>query len=436
MAPSALAELARTYESVPLGRGGRLHVLSTAKWKTVFVDVFLRRDLDERAAALALLPNLLRRGTRRVPDLRAMTRRLESLYGASIASDILKVGESQVLLARLEIAHPRHLPGEAPVLALGLDLLSDVLFDPRVADGAFAADWVEQEKRNLANAIQGLQNDKTAYATERCCQEMCAGEPFALYEYGRVEDVRALEPGGLYAFYREVIDRAPIDIFISGDVSLDEARSLVEPRFPLERRGDLVPRPPAPHPAPRPVREVIEERPVKQAKLVLGLRSEISARDPELAALLMANGILGGFPHSKLFRVVREREGLCYYASSSFERTKGVILVGAGIDGASYETARALIESQIEALRKGEVDDAEIANTRKAIRRSLTTAGDSASRLASHWYTGLVNGRPEAIAAAIAAIERVAPADVVAAARRLRLDTVYLLRDPRKGAAA
>src|SRR6185295_13773457 len=100
-------------------------------WKTVFIDVFLSRELDGRAASFAILPHLLKRGTRKVASLRAMTRRLEELYGASMASDILKVGELQVLLVRLEIANPKFVPGSPRILEEGLDLLADLLFDPK-----------------------------------------------------------------------------------------------------------------------------------------------------------------------------------------------------------------------------------------------------------------------------------------------------------------
>ncbi len=427
---SSGAELDRTYETASIGPGTRLHVLPTGKWKTVFVDVFVRRALDGDSSAFALLPSLLKRGTTKIPNLRAMTRRLEELFGASIRSDILKIGEAQVLIVRLEIANPRYVPRAPRILEDGLDLLRDLLFDPRLVDGAFPADVVEQEKRNHVRFIEGLRNDKGAYASERCCEEMCRGEPFGLYEYGRVEDVQALDGRRLAAFWREAFDRCPIDVFVSGDVDPGRASALVRERLPAGRRGDLDPGVASPHPPPRvEVLEVIEERPVKQGKLVFGLRSEITARDPEFASLLFANGILGAFPHSKLFRIVREKEGLCYYASSSIEKTKGVIVIASGIEPANYRRARELIERQLEALRSGDVSDEEMEKTRKALRRNYETIGDSASRMATHAYGGILNGRPETVAGAIAAVDRVTPEATTAAARRVRLDTVYFLRN-------
>src|SRR5207302_5276710 len=116
---------------------------------------------------------------------------------ASLRSDSLKIGESQVLLVRLEIANPKYIPGAPRLLEDGFDLLRDLLFDPFLSDGKFRAGIVEQEKRNQIRFIDGLQNDKGAYASERCCEEMCRGEPFGLYEYGRIDAVRALDAAAL-----------------------------------------------------------------------------------------------------------------------------------------------------------------------------------------------------------------------------------------------
>ena len=427
MPPEASAELSHTYRTLPLGPGTSLHVLETGKWKTVFVDVFVRRELDEHASEFAILPQVLKRGTSRAPDLRAMTRRLEELYGATLGSEILKIGELQVMLVRLEIVNAKYVPGAPRILEDGLDLLCDLLFDPRIEAGGFVPSFVEQEKRNLVRTIEGLLNDKTAYASERCCQEMCAGEPFGLYEYGRVEDVRAIAPRRLYEFYRESFDRCPIDVFVAGDIEFERACELFSARLSPRRRGDLAPRVALPHPRARPVREVIEKRQVKQGKLVLGLRSEITARDDRFPALLFANGVLGAFPHSKLFRVVREREGLCYYASSSLEKTKGVMIVSSGIEPVHYARARSLIEAQIDAVRAADLTEEEIEKTRKALSRGLRTIADSASRTAVHWYTGLLNGRPSPLSATLQAVERVSAAEVAEAARATYLDTVYFL---------
>lgn len=52
---------------------------------------------------------------------------------------------------------------------------------------------------------------------------------------------------------------------------------------------------------------VVERLEVTQGKLNFGLRSTITYADDAYPAALLFNGVLGGYPHSKLFIHVRKR---------------------------------------------------------------------------------------------------------------------------------
>ena len=59
-----------------------------------------------------------------------------------------------------------------------------------------------------------------------------------------------------------------------------------------------------------------------------------------MAARLM-NALLGGTPHSLLFRNVREKLSLCYYCASSYDRLKGLLLIDSGVEEQNAEKAKA-----------------------------------------------------------------------------------------------
>ena len=82
-------------------------------------------------------------------------------------------------------------------------------------------------------------------------------------------------------------------------------------------------------PAPDAPREVREALDVTQGKLCIVFRTGCTARDESYPALLMLNAIYGGGVTSKLFQNVREQMSLCYYAGSSIEKFKGVMVVSA-----------------------------------------------------------------------------------------------------------
>ncbi|MBI3725954.1 insulinase family protein [bacterium] len=418
-----------TFERVPLQGEVSLHLAPADKFKTALVKVFVRADLDrETATEIALLPSVLRRGTRAHPTLRDLTRHLEALYGTQLGGDILKIGEQQVVALKVEVAGDSFLPAGTDAFARAAALLRDLLLDPALdGNGDFPANVVSQEKEKHKQFIDGLINDKGTYAAERCSAEMCKGEPFEVYEYGSVPDLERVTPRSLAERWRALLEKAPIDVFAIGAIDRSAAIEILSRAFDRSRprleplRGTL------PNPARRPARFVREPLPVKQGKLCIGFRTGSRVEDESYFGLLVMNGVLGAFPHSKLFRNVREKAGLCYYASSSIERTKGLVFVQCGIEKENFEKARDLSLEQLDAIRRGEVTDEELENTRRALRFNYRSLLDRPSYLANTVYILRLAGRDLPLDELISRIERVTKEQVVEAARAVWLDLTYFL---------
>ncbi|HEX6972738.1 MAG TPA: pitrilysin family protein, partial [Limnochordia bacterium] len=335
------------FRRTELAAGVTAYVQPTERFKTIACKVFLRRPLTaETVTPTALLPLVLRRGTARLPSQLEIARHLENLYGASFSADVIKIGEVQAVECYLEFASDRFLPGQTRLLGDAIRFLSEVLLEPVLDGGCLRAEYVAQEKEALRRKIEALINDKRTFAVFRCFQEMCAGEPYSLHRYGRVDDLAAITPATLTAHYRRMIQESPIDIFVVGAVDPDDVCAALKDAFGFSRSIAPLP-PPATRRAPRPARTVIEEEDVKQGVLVLGYRLPVSYADDAYPALLLYNGVLGGFPSSKLFVNVREKASLAYFAYSRLEPTKGVQYLSAGIDVAKYDAAREIIERQV-----------------------------------------------------------------------------------------
>jgi len=406
----------------------RLHLAPTDKFKTVLVKLFLRADLEaERATETALLPYVLRHGTRSLPSMQAINETCEHLFGASLGVDVLKLGEQQVLTARLEVVGDAFLPADEGAFARGLGLLSDLLQDPLREGEALSAAATRQEQEKLERFISGLINDKATYAVERCVRNMCADEPYGVFEYGRLEDLAGIDGARLEARRRELLERAPLDIYAVGAFDLATVRAALEERFGLERSDPPALRGTTPHPPARDVREIHEPMPVKQGKLCMGFRSEIRVGDPEYWALLLANGVLGAFPHSKLFKNVREKAGLCYDASSNLERFKGIVLISAGIDREKFAETRDTCLAQVQAIAEGEIGEDELLATQLSYQHGLQALLDSPAGLVNLDYALRLGGRDGAPGAVVEALQQVTPTQIAEAAQRVRLDTVYFL---------
>ena len=162
---------------------------------------------------------------------------------------------------------------------------------------------------------------------------------------------------------------------------------------------------------------------VTQGKLSMGWR--VGTNDA--SAMMLANLIFGGYSNSKLFLNVREKLSLCYYASSTYHRSKGIVTVSSGIEHGDVETAKREILAQLAAVQRGEFEPWEIEGARSCLIASLESRGDSAGRMEENALGQAATGIRETADELIAALRDVTGERIAAAAQSLTLDTVYFL---------
>ncbi|MBI4564898.1 MAG: insulinase family protein [Planctomycetes bacterium] len=421
-------QLARVdFERFELAEGVRLWVLPDRRFKNVAMRAFVHRSLDDLATLTALLPSVLRRGCRRQPTMAKIAAFLENLYGATYGADVHKLGERHVLSFAIDVVHERFVSGSRRLIAQAVEFLARVMREPVREGKGLKREYVEGEKANLKRFIEGLVNDRGTYAHERCVREMCRGEPFERYEYGSVEDLPSITPQRLAEFHRELWETAPIEFFVAGDVAPERMAKLFGRTFRFRRRRVRALAPPVLKPAPPEPREVVERMDVEQGHLVLGARAGATWADEGVFAVSFANGVLGAFPHSKLFRNVREQEGLAYAASSSFDAAKGLIFINAGIAFAKYADARRVIAEQLDAIRQGDVSAEEMDKTRATLINRVRSRNDAPSARIAFFDELQAYDRILSPEEHVARIEAISKDEVVRAAQRIGLDTIYFL---------
>ncbi len=414
---------------IPIADGVTLHAVPAPRFKNNRISVNILLPLSrETAAENALLPFLLRRGSRQFSSMQKLQEMLCELYGARLGVNVAKRGDRQVLTLSLQCIASRYTPDGEDVTARCAALLGDLLLSPALQDGAFDAQAVEIEKNNLVDLIESNINDKRLYAMERLVEEMCRDEAYGVCEYGTVEAARAITPQGAAQAWRRAVETGRMEIFATGSLDPAPVAAALQAAFaPVRRAPDPVPAAAQPRPAPAQVREVTDTLPVEQAKLVLGLRTQVAAPADTLP-LQLGNTIFGASPHSKLFVNVRERLHLCYYCSASIEKYKGLMFIQCGVEEKNKDAAVQEILSQLERTKQGDFTDEELRAAKLSLSNSYRTIDDALVTLES-WYLGqLLCGTEEAPRETAARLEALTREDVVAAMAAVAPDTIYLLK--------
>jgi len=419
--------LEHTFRQKNLKNGINIYIHSTSKFKTTTFYFFIHQNLaPQTATKTALLPFVLKRGSKSFPTSRKMSLFLEELYGTTIGGDILKRGEVQIVQFFMETVNHNYIQDEN-ILKKALYAFRDMILDPVLEGKAFKNSYVEQEKEILKRNIESLYNDKFNYVIERCFQEMCKDEAFRIYRYGNVDDLKFIDNQNLYSYYKECLSSCPIDFFVLGDVNEEEIAKIIEDIFSIEREeikqvetnfvSKNVKQP-----------NYVEERQdVNQGKLTMGFRTNTRYSDHDYYSLMVYNGILGGGSHSKLFQNVREKASLAYYVFSKLEKNKGLMIISSGIDFDDKEKAVEIINQQLEDIRRGKISDYEFDSTIKSLVNSFKEAADNPAMIISLYLDGILNGVQRTTDDIIENLYKVTKADVVSVAEKICLDTVFFL---------
>ena len=400
-----------------------------SRFKTMKISANIIVPLSaETASENALLCGVLSRSTAAYPDFTALSKKLSSLYGAELNVNIRKAGDNQVLTISASGLDDRYtLDGDSVAKELSL-LLCGVIFEPNLKNGAFVESEVEQERRQLLDVIDSEFNDKRIYANSQLIRCMCQNEIFGVDRYGTAEKIKEATPQSLYDTWQNLLNTAVFEVIYIGDSEPDKAVQVFKSAFEKTDRTPVKAVTEVVRTAGEPKR-VVEEMNVAQSKLVMGFRAGVALPDKEVAASMLMCAILGGTAHSKLFCNVREKQSLCYYCSSRYDKMKGLVFIDSGVEGENIEKAEKGILKEIEDMKNGEITDFEISATKMAVINSYQTSNDTVSGIEGWYSAQLFDESFKSIEEMSALINGVTKDEVIAAAQKLTLDTVYVLKN-------
>ena len=401
--------------------------IKTSRFKTTLISVGFYLPLSHDASANALALRLMKSGTADLPDTYSFNRRLASLYGAKVSSWVAKLGDCQELRLGITVNDDKYSLNNEPTVQNACDLLLSMLFG-RISGGTdYPAEAISREKRLQCESIAGKINDKRTYARNRLEEIMCENEPFGLSAEGSVVETETLTVEDINRAIKRMMKTAFISVQVIGDREPEDFyKRFIDCITKVGREFSKIPAETVCSAGE--IKRVTETMPVKQGKLVLGLRSGTAGNDRETVAAWIMGDIFGGGPYSKLFCNVREKMSLCYYCSARSVRKKGLIIIDSGVEDTNIEAAETAILAQLEDMKYGRFTEKELNSSKLAMCDSINSVESDQGSL-MHWYAArALEEKPATPAEITALIKGITAEDIKKAAALFTLDTVYTLR--------
>lgn len=401
--------------------------IKTSKFKTARTAVCFAMPITEQNTACAsLLAKLICRSTADYNSPKALRERLNFLYGADLNASVMRCGDNMILKFSCISLSDEYALSKESVASETCDLLKSAIFRPNLNGKAFPLDDFNVEKRLVKEEIRALINEKRGYCITKALEKMCENEPFGIMR--KEQAVEKITPEELYDFWENLLETAPVYII---NVGKNDAEPIFESfknafekldRRPVKIAADFEPK------IPEAVKEYTEEMEISQGKLVMGFRTAASSAKENIAPLRVMTDIFGGAPYSKLFTVVREKMSLCYYCAARLYSLKGILCVDSGIEIENLEASKKGILDQLELMKNGDFDDDVITASKIGLSDAIRSVEDTSGGIEGWYASRLLDSELITPSEFIEQICAVTKEQIVAAAKGISLDTVYVLK--------
>ena len=403
------------------------HFVQSKKFKTNKITIRFTAPLSlETIAGRMLSASMLETANQAYPTSQAFRRYLASLYGTDISTSAYRRGQAHILDLTFTYVRDEFLSKKNVLTSRILELVKQTLFSPLVQDGAFEPALFEIERKQLLASLATDMDDSFYFAHKELDSLFFHDERLQLRYSDLRNSISNESPESSYTCFQDALKNDRIDFFFLGDFNEVEITESLKSLPLTARKSDVTIQYHQSYS--NVLQEGMVQRNVGQSILEMGYHSPVKYGDDQHLPMLVMNGLLGEFAHSKLFTNVRENAGIAYTVSSQLDLFSGLLRMYAGIDRGNRNQARKMMNHQLMDLKKGNFTDFEFEQTKEMIRRSLLISQDSQHTLVERIYlTALFGKATFDIDRLLEKLENVEKEAVCKAANSLKLQAIYFM---------
>ena len=410
-----------------LVKGVNLHFLQSKKFKTNKIKVRFSSPLDENTvAARVLVACMMETANQKYPTSQLFREKLASLYGVELSTSVSKRGRVHYVDLNISFVRDDFLSKKNVLTYEVLDIIETIFFSPLVVEDHFDSDTFEVEKKNTIFDLESEIEEPYYYAHGQLNQLFFEDETIGMSRLGKVDLVRQETAQTSLSQFHQMLQFDNIDFFFIGDFNevaiVDRVNS-----FEFKPRDNHL-SVNYQEPFTNVVREKLEQKQNQQSILELGYHFSTQYGESLHIPLVVLNGMLGAFSHSRLFQVIREKDGLAYTISSHFDIFTGFMRVFAGIDKESRTKVMTLIMRQLNDLKRGKFTESELQLTKEMLVNTTLLAQDRQNTLIEREYLKTILGKKVlSLEEWLESIDKVSREEIIEVAKTINLQSVYFM---------
>ena len=410
-----------------LVKGVNLHFLQSKKFKTNIIKVRFTAPLNENTvAARVLVACMMETANQKYPTSQLFREKLASLYGVELSTSVSKRGRVHYVDLNISFVRDDFLSKKNVLTDEVLDIIETIFFSPLVVEDHFDSDTFDVEKKNTISDLESEIEEPYYYAHGQLNQLFFEDETIGMSRLGKVDLVRQETAQSSLSQFHQMLQLDNIDFFFIGDFNEVAIVDRVN-QFEFKPRDNNL-SVNYQQPFTNVVREKLEQKQNQQSILELGYHFSTQYGESLHIPLVVLNGMLGAFSHSRLFQVIREKEGLAYTISSHFDIFTGFMRVFAGIDKESRTKVMTLIMRQLNDLKRGKFTESELQLTKEMLVNTTLLAQDRQNTLIEREYLKTILGKKVlSLEEWLESIDKVSREEIIEVAKTINLQSVYFM---------
>lgn len=409
-----------------------VHTIKTDKFKTSHVEVIFRDIANkDEMGAYSFLADMLSQSSKTYPRKKDLITRFEELYKIIVYATTLRVGNVLDFHVSLDFINPDYINDKNYVEEV-IKTLFDIIENPNVTNDEFDLKTFNIVKERLKREINSLKENPMKQSIKEAFKAMNADTPTSYELLGNLESLEKITPSSLYKTYKNLRKNFKVDIFLIGNLEMDDTVSLIKKyfknRYIIENKLDLM----------------VDNKEIKrlvvksmasdnvQANLVMIFNLKKLTEIEKNITFNVFNYLYGsGGLTSKLYQSIREKNSLCYAISSMYLKYDKLLLVHISLEQANVKKATSLVKKELKNMQVGNFTEEELKDAINNMIVSLDMAQDNNVSIINNYVFHVFDNLPMP-EERVEMFKNIKKEDVLNVAKKVKLNTVFTLEGRNK----
>lgn len=409
-----------------------VHTIKTDKFKTSHVEVIFRDIANkDEMGAYSFLADMLSQSSKTYPRKKDLITRFEELYKIIVYATTLRVGNVLDFHVSLDFINPDYINDKNYVEEV-IKTLFDIIENPNVTNDEFDLKTFNIVKERLKREINSLKENPMKQSIKEAFKAMNADTPTSYELLGNLESLEKITPSSLYKTYKNLRKNFKVDIFLIGNLEMDDTVSLIKKyfknRYIIENKLDLM----------------VDNKEIKrlvvksmasdnvQANLVMIFNLKKLTEIEKNITFNVFNYLYGsGGLTSKLYQSIREKNSLCYAISSMYLKYDKLLLVHISLEQANVKKATSLVKKELKNMQVGNFTEEELKDAINNMIVSLDMAQDNNVSIINNYVFHIFDNLPMP-EERVEMFKNIKKEDVINVAKKVKLNTVFTLEGRNK----